>query len=60
MAGTMMAIFGFQVLEFVCCWLVVGCRSIAEAVEQEEGSCMEGHKAGFVLVLVRGTLFVVL
>ena len=38
--------------------MVVGCPLIVEAVEQEEGSCREGHKVGFVRVLVKETLFV--
>ena len=36
----------------MCSWLVVGCRSTAEAVEREVGNCKEDHKVGSVRVLV--------
>lgn len=40
-------------------WQLVGeCRSTVEVVESEAGSCKEGHKVGFVQVLLKETVFV--
>jgi hypothetical protein len=46
-------------MEFVRWWLIVECRSTAEAAELEAGNCMEDRKVGFVRVLLKGTPSVV-